>query len=126
MSAALSVLVVEDDEDIRNLLVTRLSRLGYCASAAATGEDGLAAALAEPPDLLLLDLLLPGIDGYEVARRLRRSPQTARVPVLVVSIVDDGDDHEVGVVGHLKKPFRARDVEAMVLALIGPAVAEGA
>jgi DNA-binding response OmpR family regulator len=123
---AMSVLVVEDDEDIRNLLVTRLGRLGYGVTAASTGEAGLAEALAAPPDLVLLDLLLPGIDGWEVARRLRAEPSTARVPVLVVSIVDEGAGAEVGAVGHLTKPFRARDVESMVRALIGPALAEGA
>ena len=122
---ALSVLVVEDDEDIRNLLVTRLARLDYRVTAAPTGEAGLEAARAEPPDLMLLDLLLPGIDGWEVARRLRTEPTTARVPVLVVSILDDGSD-EPGVVGRITKPFRARDVESMVRALIGPALAEGA
>jgi DNA-binding response OmpR family regulator len=121
-----SVLVIEDDADIRNLLVTRLARLDYRVSAVPTGEAGLEAARADPPDLVLLDLLLPGIDGWEVARRLRAEPCTARVPVLVVSIVDDDAGDGVEVMGRVAKPFRARDVESMVLALIGPALAEGA
>jgi DNA-binding response OmpR family regulator len=120
------VLVVEDDDDIRNLLVARLDRLGYRVEPCRTGEAAVASALAEPPDLVLLDVLLPGIDGWDVARRLRDEPLTVDVPVLVVSIVADGTDPEPGVVARITKPFRVRDVEAMVRALIGPALAEGA
>lgn len=125
MSAPPSVLLVEDDEDIRNLLVTRLHRLGYEVRAVATGEEAVDAALAAPPSLVLLDGPLPGFDGRDVTRRLRAAQGTAAVPVLVVAIVDDGPDEEPGVVAPLTRPFGVRDVESMVRALIEP-LAEGA
>lgn len=112
MRTALSVLVVEDDEDIRDRLVARLTRLDYRVDAAPTGEAGFEAALADPPDLVLVDALLAGADGLAVTRRLRAQPRTARVPVLVVSMADQGPDER----------FRPRDVEAMVQALLGPAL----
>jgi DNA-binding response OmpR family regulator len=112
------VLVVEDDDDVRKLVMIRLERLGFPVRGAATGEAGLESAQAEPPQLLLLDIYLPGIDGWEVLRRLRENEQLARTPVLVISVRDpNGDPFEVD--GYLVKPFRAAEIEAMVTRIMG-------
>jgi DNA-binding response OmpR family regulator len=112
------VLVVEDDDDVRKLVMTRLERLGFPVRGAATGEAGLESAQSEPPRLLLLDIYLPGIDGWEVLRRLRENEQLARTPVLVISVRDpDGEPFEVD--GYLVKPFRAAEMEAMVTRIMG-------
>jgi DNA-binding response OmpR family regulator len=112
------VLVVEDDDDVRKLVMIRLERLGFPVRGAATGEAGLESAQAEPPQLLLLDIYLPGIDGWEVLRRLREDEQLARTPVLVISVRDpNGDPFEVD--GYLVKPFRAAEIEAMVTRIMG-------
>jgi DNA-binding response OmpR family regulator len=112
------VLVVEDDDDVRKLVMIRLERLGFPVRGAATGEAGLESAQAEPPQLLLLDIYLPGIDGWEVLRRLREDEQLARTPVLVISVRDpNGDPFEVD--GYLVKPFRAAEIETMVTRIMG-------
>jgi CheY-like chemotaxis protein len=115
-----SVLVIEDDADIRMLLGSRLERLGYSVRAVDSGEAGVAAAIAEPPELVILDILLPGIDGWEVARRLRAHPRTAMVPLVIASIVEpQAEDHLVQASGYLVKPFNAQQVESVVTRVVG-------
>jgi CheY-like chemotaxis protein len=105
------VLLVEDDHDIRSLLRERLARWPYEVVEAASGELALDIASARRPALVVLDIMLPGIDGWEVLRRLRSDPELADVPVVVVSIVDDpGEDDRPAVQGYLQKPFRAATV----------------
>jgi len=88
------ILVIEDDTAAALLLRTHLHRAGYLVTIAATGEDGLAAARSGRPDLILLDLILPGIDGRRVLQQLKDDPQLRHIPVAIISIVDD---REVGV-----------------------------
>jgi CheY-like chemotaxis protein len=115
------VLVIEDDADIRALLASRLTRLGYPVRTAASGEAGLDAALAELPLAILLDLQLPGIDGWEVARRLRADPATHDVPLIVASVVEPGPEPaDVRTSAYLTKPFTARQVETTVIRVAGP------
>ena len=80
-----AVLVVEDDEHIRELLEYNLTKEGYRVTAVETGEEGLKAARAKLPDLVLLDLMLPEMDGLEVCRALRRDAKTQHVPVVMVT-----------------------------------------
>ena len=79
------ILLVEDNELNRDMLRRRLERLGYTVAEAVDGLAGLAAAKASPPDLVLMDLRLPDVDGREVTRRLRAEPATARVPVIALT-----------------------------------------
>lgn len=79
------LLIVEDNEVNRRMLCRRLAPKGYDMVEAGTGEEGLAIAFADPPDAVLMDLGLPGIDGWEATRRLRADPRTARVPVVALS-----------------------------------------
>ena len=80
--ATKKILAVDDEEDILELLTFNLSREGYRVVSAATGEAALKAVPKEIPDLIILDLMLPGIDGLEVARRLKNDPNTKGIPII--------------------------------------------
>jgi two-component system cell cycle response regulator DivK len=106
------ILVVEDNE--RNLKLVRdvLEYGGYDVRVARTAEDGIALAVKEPPDLVLMDLQLPGIDGMEALRRLRENPRTADVPVVAVTAQAMKQDREraleAGFNGYIEKPISVR------------------
>ena len=116
------VLVVEDDPDIADLIVHALERAGYDASSVATGTDGLASIRARPPDLLVLDRMLPGMDGLDVCRALRADRQTAAVPVIMVTARAEETDRvtglDLGADDYLTKPFSPRELVARVKALL--------
>lgn len=112
------VLVVEDDPDIRALLETRLQILGWRTRGVATGEAALAAMDQEWPSLLVLDILLPGMDGWEILRRLGTQP-ARELPVLVISILDRPNKEGLTVDGYLVKPFRSGDIDRAVTNLLG-------
>jgi two-component system cell cycle response regulator DivK len=75
------ILVVEDHEDTRRIMRDLLSASGYTYIEATTGDEGLAAAQREKPDLILMDIQLPGIDGYEVTRRIKADPKLKQIPI---------------------------------------------
>jgi two-component system cell cycle response regulator DivK len=79
------ILVVEDNEENRQILRDLLGHAGYEMLEAHTGEDGVAAALRERPDLILMDIQLPGIDGYEVTRRIKADPALRGIPIIAVT-----------------------------------------
>jgi len=117
-----SILVVEDDDKIRELLVHYLRKEGFATAAAADGETGLARARAGGIDLVVLDLLLPGLDGFEVLRRLRQAPETAAVPVVVLTARDGETDRivglELGADDYVGKPFSPRELVARIRAVL--------
>jgi DNA-binding response OmpR family regulator len=100
------VLVVEDEQDVAELVADVLALEGYTARMA-TGESVVAEAAAFGPDVVLLDLMMPGIDGFEVARRLRREPQTVSIPIVVMTAMHDAAARarELGAEGYIAKPF---------------------
>jgi CheY-like chemotaxis protein len=106
------ILVVEDNERNLKLLRDVLEYAGYDVHAARTAEDGIALAASEPPDLVLMDLQLPGIDGMEALRRLRESPRTADIPVVAVTAQAMKQDREralqAGFDGYVEKPISVR------------------
>lgn len=116
------ILIIEDNE--RNLKLVRdvLQFNGFQTAEARTAEDGLAMASASPPDLVLLDLQLPGIDGMEAFRQLRGSPPTADVPVVAVTALAMKDDRErvlrAGFDGYLEKPISVRELPGQVRAFL--------
>jgi CheY-like chemotaxis protein len=116
------ILIIEDNE--RNLKLVRdvLQFSGFQTAEARTAEDGLALASASPPDLVLLDLQLPGIDGMEAFRQLRGSPPTAGVPVVAVTALAMKDDRErvlrAGFDGYLEKPISVRELPSQVRAFL--------
>ncbi len=107
------ILVVEDNERNLKLLRDVLEYAGYDVRVARTGEDGVTLAVKEPPDLVLMDLQLPGIDGTEVLRQLRASPRTAGIPVVAVTAQAMREDREralaAGFNGYVEKPISVRN-----------------
>ena len=106
------ILVVEDNERNLKLLRDVLEYTGYDVRAARTAEDGITLAVSEPPDLVLMDLQLPGIDGMEALRRLRESSRTAGIPVVAVTAQAMKQDREralaAGFDGYVEKPINVR------------------
>lgn len=87
----ISILIIEDDEELASVLSTRLTSQGYDVVSAATGARGLARARTERPDLVLLDLKLPDVDGFAVCQELADSPETCGIPVIVLSGMERPD-----------------------------------
>jgi two-component system, cell cycle response regulator DivK len=106
------ILVVEDNERNLKLLRDVLEYAGYDVRVARTAEDGITSAVSEPPDLVLMDLQLPGIDGMEALRRLRESSRTADIPVVAVTAQAMRQDREraldAGFNGYVEKPISVR------------------
>jgi len=117
-----SVLVVDDEEDILQLLTYNLAREGYKVGCAATGEEALRVARAELPDLVLLDLMLPGTDGLEVCKLLKSDPRTAGIPIIMLTAKGEEADVvaglELGAADYVTKPFSPRVLVARVRAVL--------
>jgi len=112
------VLVVDDEPDLLKLLAFLLRHEGYEVISARDGMGALEAAQRERPDLILLDVVLPDMDGREVCRRLRNSPATAGTPIWMVSARTQNADIEqslqAGADKHVAKPFKPRDITASI------------
>jgi CheY-like chemotaxis protein len=88
------ILLIEDNELNRDMLSRRLQKRGYEVVMAADGETGVAMAQAEAPELILMDVSLPGIDGWEATRRLRAAPETRHIPILALTAYTTSGDRE--------------------------------
>ncbi len=119
------ILIIDDDVDTLRLVGLMLQRQGYLISAATNGEQGLAKAFEERPDIILLDVMMPDMDGYEVTRRLRKNPTTQSTPILMFTAKTQLDDKvagfEVGADDYLTKPTHPTELQAHVKALLGRA-----
>jgi two-component system cell cycle response regulator DivK len=106
------ILVVEDQEDNQRILRDLLTHAGYALIEATSGQDGVALAAAEKPDLILMDIQLPGIDGYEATRRIKADPALHSIPIIAVtSYALSGDEvkaREAGCDDYVTKPFSPR------------------
>lgn len=122
-----TVLIVDDEERNRRLLEVFASSDGYRTLIATNGEQGLLLARKECPDVVLLDLMMPGMDGFEVARRLKAQPETAGIPLIVVSSLDDaasrGRMRECGIDRVLGKPIDRWELSRSIAELTGGAPA---
>lgn len=118
MAAKKSVLVIDDEKDIRELLQYNLSKEGYEVAAAKTGEEGFETARSKKPDLIILDLMLPGIDGLEVCRMLRANASTKHLPILMLTAKGGETDQvvglELGADEYIVKPFSVKVLLARV------------
>jgi len=112
------ILVVEDDDDILQLLKYNLAKDGYRVTGAVSGEEALKAVKLSVPDLILLDLMLPGIDGLEVCRALKRDGRTGDIPIIMLTAKGEEADIvtglELGADDYVTKPFSPRVVLARV------------
>jgi DNA-binding response OmpR family regulator len=118
-SAVPTILVVEDESSIASFVALYLKNAGYAVRTAATGSEGLSQAAAHEPSLIVLDLMLPDIDGIEVCRRIRRRSE---VPILMLTARDEDVDKiiglEVGADDYLTKPFNPRELVARVKSIL--------
>jgi DNA-binding response OmpR family regulator len=113
------VLVIDDDEALNELLTEYLGRFSFAVRAVAHPEDGLRALRTDPPDLIVLDLMLPGMDGLAVCRKIR---ETSRVPIVMLTARGDVSDRilglELGADDYLPKPFEPRELVARIQAVL--------
>ncbi|MBN2117799.1 MAG: response regulator [Anaerolineales bacterium] len=116
------ILIIDDDLDTLRLVGLMLQRQGYQISASTNGQQGLEKAFEEDPDLILLDIMMPDMDGYEVARRLRQNPATAETPILMFTAKTQLDDKvigfEVGANDYLTKPTHPSELQARIKTLL--------
>ena len=113
-----NILVVDDTPNNLHLLMDILTRKGYEVRPAPNGERALSAARSQPPDLILLDIMMPGMSGYDVCRKLKANRATRDIPVIFLSALDDllnkMEAFAVGGVDYVTKPFQSKEVLARV------------
>lgn len=118
-----AILIVEDQEDNRRIMRDLLGRNDYFVLEAHNGLDGVAMAIQEKPDLILMDIQLPGVDGYEATRRIRAAPGLQDVPVIAVTSHalsgDEAKAYTAGCSGYVTKPFSPRALLAQVREFLG-------
>ena len=112
------ILVIEDQEDNRAILRDLLSAAGFSTSEAPNGADGVAKAEVEHPDLILMDIQMPVMDGYEATRRIKANPTTASIPVIAVTSYalsgDAAKARDAGCDGYVTKPFSPRQLLGVI------------
>jgi len=117
------ILVVDDEPEILSILVFRISYWGYDAIPAGSGSEGLDLAEEEQPDLIILDIMMPGMDGFEVLKRLKRSDKTRNIPVIIITVVSAKKEIEKGLsLGanfYLTKPYEAQELKNKIVQIIG-------
>ncbi|MEJ2639658.1 MAG: response regulator transcription factor [Desulfosarcinaceae bacterium] len=120
--ASEKILVVDDEDDILELVQYNLSQAGYRVCTATSGEAALRMAADELPDLVVLDLMLPGIDGLEVTRRLKKNTRTARIPIVMLTAKGEESDVvvglEMGADDYVSKPFSPKILIARIKSVL--------
>jgi DNA-binding response OmpR family regulator len=121
-AAGARVLVADDDADILALVAFRLERSGYEVLLATDGEEALRLAVEESPDLAVLDVMMPKMDGYEVTRRIRDNESTSRLPIILLTARAQQSDVDQGMLAgaddYVKKPFSPQELRARVQAVL--------
>ena len=118
-----SLLVVDDDPEIVNMLATRLGKRGYKVTTASDGNRALELARREKPDLVLLDVMMPGKSGWEVARALKQDPVTENVKIVMLTAIGEKTNEITapiyGADAHVDKPFEFDKLERVISGLLG-------
>ena len=117
------VLAADDDEDILALVTFRLERSGYTVLQARDGAEALELARAEKPDLAVLDVMMPKMDGFELTRRLRADEATSRMPIILLTAraqdTDVQEGFDAGADDYIRKPFSPQELRSRVQAILG-------
>jgi DNA-binding response OmpR family regulator len=117
------ILVVDDEPDVRELVVYRMRRSGYEVFEAKNGEEAFDLAVQHVPDLIVADVMMPRVDGYELTRRLRGETTTQRIPIILLTAktqeADVSQGFDAGADDYLKKPFNPDELVARVRAVLG-------
>lgn len=117
-----NILIVEDDEDIVEMIAYNLKRDGYKIISAFRGEDGLSLAKKNLPDLIILDIMLPGMDGFEVCKSLKNNALTEKIPIIMLTAKSQESDKivglELGADDYVTKPFSPRELIARIKAVL--------
>jgi two-component system alkaline phosphatase synthesis response regulator PhoP len=118
----INILIVEDEKDIQELVRYNLSKEGYRVTSADSGEEGLKTVQSLHPDLVILDLMLPGVDGLEVCRQMKKNSTTAHIPIIMLTAKGDESDIvaglEMGADDYVTKPFSLKVFTSRVLAVL--------
>ncbi len=122
MSKTKKVLVVEDHADMRELLIWQIELMGFTAVAAKHGKEAVEKAVTEKPHLILMDIMMPSMDGWEAARALRAHAETKEIPILAATALFRDSDLksclEAGCNGYIVKPFTFQELQAKVRELL--------
>ncbi len=115
---AKKILVVDDDPDLLHILETRFKAAGYQTVTASSGRDAFEKAQKETPDLIVLDIVMPGIDGFQTLTQLKSSPKTSEIPVIILTArgqTDDADEAmKLGATAYMTKPFESKELLAKI------------
>ena len=116
------ILIVDDNSDVREVLRCQLELLGYLVISAENGYDGVEKAMAEQPDLILMDVMMPEMDGWQASRAVRSNPQTKNISILAATAMCRRADLnaclEAGCNGYIVKPFTLRELQRRIRELI--------
>ena len=117
------ILIIDDDKIVQLMLKAVLSSHGFDVVSTFTGEEGLVMAKSEMPDMIILDVIMPGIKGRAVCQKIKADPQTKAIPVLFLTAKDSEDDVaaelELGAVGHITKPINSMSLVRKIKQILG-------
>jgi CheY-like chemotaxis protein len=116
------ILIIEDHSDMRELLMWQIELMGFMPITAMRGKEGVEMALSEKPELIIMDIMMPGMDGWEAAREIRAHPETKEIPILAATALFRDSDLktciEAGCNGYIVKPFTFQELQGKVRELI--------
>ena len=124
----MKILVVEDNEALRDILARILERMGYVPVLASHGKEGLEKAIAEKPNLIIMDMIMPVMDGWETARAVRANPNTKNIPILATTALSRPSELKsclnAGCNGYIVKPFSVRNLRRKIGELLAAPIAK--
>jgi len=117
-------LIVEDHQGLLEVLTLQLEKMGFAVISANTGMEGVTKAVEEKPQLILMDIMMPGMDGREATRRIRSNQETKDIPILVITAITDKSQLreciKAGCNDYISKPFTAKDLQEKIQAVLDP------